>query len=166
MEDAHKHIIDYTVAHFMEIARQNRFAENSRIAHDKERCGICHPEKTGMEPFRFYLHVITQAIKVRRPCLDEDLVEQMNEDLSMMGISETVSLEQVIEGKPNAVDAWKSWAWNALSTGIALLSMHSDTAHEFDLDEEEEKGRGEWIQSSIREIMEHQRARQAELSKS
>ncbi len=165
MKDMQKQVIDYTVAHFMEVARQNRFAENSRIPHDTDQCGICRPEKTGMAPFRFYLHVIAQAIKVRRPVLDQDLVEQMNEDLSMMGISETVSLEQVIKGEPNAVDAWKNWAWNALSTGIAMLSMHGETALEFDLEEEEDQGHGEWIQSSIREIMEHQKEKLADISR-
>ena len=35
----------YTVEHFKEIARQNRFAENRSVAHDVGRCLICHPER-------------------------------------------------------------------------------------------------------------------------
>ncbi len=150
-------LIDATVAHFQEIARQNRFAENGQIPHDSEKCAICHPEKVEMNPFHLYLHVVTQSIKVRRPRLDADLLAQMNEDLSLMGVTENVSLEQLLAGEQKALQVWEEWIRDALSTGLSLLAVHSADSLEFDLEAEEEAGSRDLIDSSIREIMEHQR---------
>lgn len=147
----------YTVAHFQEIARQNRFAENSQVPHDVEMCGICHPEKMSMNPFHFYLKVVTQSIKVRRPRLDEELLAQMNEDLAMMGVSRELSMDQLLRGEEVALETWKDWIRDALATGLSLLAVHSGTSLDFDLDEEKEGGKEDVIESSVLEIMEHQK---------
>jgi len=68
-------LIQYTVSHFEDVARQNRFPENGSIAHDTERCLICHPERAPLPPFAVYLEVVAQSVKVRRPSLDQELVD-------------------------------------------------------------------------------------------
>ncbi len=157
MTGQHKQMEDYTVAHFQEIARQNRFPENAHIPHDKDMCGICHPDKTNMDPFHFYLKVVTQSIKVRRPRLDKHLLAQMNEDLAMMGISRELSMDQLLHGQEEALEIWKDWIRDALATGLSLLAVHSGTSLEFDLEEAKERGMGDVIESSVLEIMEHQK---------
>lgn len=158
MKTGNTHWVDHTVAHFQHIARQNRFAENSQIPHDTQRCAVCHPERTDMSPFALYLHVVTQSIKVRRPRLDEELLAQMNEDLALMGSSRKVSMDQLLDGEEEALSIWREWIRDALSTGLALLAVHSETSLEFDLDEQEDEGHGDLIRRSIGEIMDHQRA--------
>lgn len=132
--------LQYTISHFQEIARQNRFAENASIAHDAERCLICHPERFPQDPFRTYLDVVTQSIKIRRPALDEGLVEQINGDLAIAGEARRVSLEDLRGGVPEAVELWRQWIRDAMATGLALVSVHSATSLDFDLDEAEETG--------------------------
>lgn len=91
--------LEYTVLHFQEVARQNRFAENSSIEHDAERCVICHPDLVPQDRFLTYLHVITPSVLVRRPCLDQELVDEINGDLAMGGEEYRVSrpLWQVVK---------------------------------------------------------------------
>lgn len=84
----------YTIEHFTEIAQQNRFA----IGHEASRCLICRPECCPTDPFVGYQKVITESIKVRRPRLDQDLVEAMNGDLELMGASSRISMEELLEG--------------------------------------------------------------------
>ena len=55
----------YTVSHFKEIARQNLFAENGKIAHDVGRCEVCNPSIAGRDPFSVYLEVIVESVLVR-----------------------------------------------------------------------------------------------------
>src|SRR5208337_1994910 len=76
----------YTVSHFKEIARQNLFAENSKIAHDSGRCAVCNPDIAGRDPFSVYQEVIVESVLVRRPRLDEALVDEINGDRAMAGI--------------------------------------------------------------------------------
>jgi len=49
-----KALLDYTISHFEDIARQNRFLENSTIRHDTKRCVICQPELLPLDPFTTY----------------------------------------------------------------------------------------------------------------
>jgi len=149
--------LEYTIAHFAEIARQNRFAENSTIDHDTGRCVVCHPERLSLDPFATYLEVITPSIKVRRPKLDESLVNEINNDLKLMGSSERVSLDDLISAEDSAVHLWREWLRNAIETGLELLSIHSATSQEFDLDDADESGFGELINRKIRELMDYQR---------
>jgi hypothetical protein len=142
--------LSYTVSHFQEVARQNRFAENSSIEHERERCVICHPGLLPMEPFAIYLEVVTESVKVRRPRLDQTLVDQINDDLLLSGHSGFVSLESLLSGEIQA-------RRNALSTGLQLLSIHSPTSHEFDLDEAEEERFGELILDKIEDLMAYQK---------
>lgn len=149
--------VTYTIEHFTEIARQNRFAENCSIAHDLERCLICHPERGPMEPFVFYLKVVAESIKVRRPRLDQDLVEAMNGDLELMGQSLRVSKEALLAGESEALRCWSEWVREALATGLGLLSIHSGTSREFTLEEAEREGLGDLIQAQVEAIMAFQK---------
>lgn len=148
--------LQYTVTHFQEIARENRFAENSSVPHDVERCLICHPERFPQDPFNTYLDVVTQSIKVRRPALDEGLVEQINDDLAMAGESRRVTLDALRLGEPEAVDLWKMWIRDAMATGLGLVSVHSATSHYFDLEEADEAGQSAVIEERIDELMRYQ----------
>lgn len=148
--------LHYTITHFQEIARQNRFAENSLVPHDAERCLICHPERFPRDPFHTYLDVVTQSIKVRRPALDEGLVEQINGDLAMAGESRRVTLEALRAGEPEAVDLWKMWIRDAMATGLGLVSVHSATSRDFDLEEADEAGHAGVIEERIEELMRYQ----------
>ncbi|MFP5213521.1 MAG: hypothetical protein ACLGPL_09095, partial [Acidobacteriota bacterium] len=120
-------LLSATIAHFQEIARQNRFAENGSIPHDEGLCAICRPELVSEDPFCVYLDVITQCVKVRRPRLDEPLVDEMNKDLALMGEDFRVSLESIRAGDERSLKAWSEWIRDALSTGLGLLSVHSRT---------------------------------------
>jgi len=149
-------MLGYTVAHFQEIARQNRFAENASIEHDTGRCGVCRPELLPLEPFFIYLEVVTQSVKVRRPRLEQSLVDEINKDLILMQLPSRVSLESLRSGDPEAVQIWKSWLRDALSTGLGLLSIHSPTSLEFDLEEAEAAGFESLIREKVEELMTYQ----------
>jgi hypothetical protein len=152
-------LIEYTLSHFVEIARQNRFPENNVIDHDASRCGICHPERLGAEAFNLYLEVVARSVLVRRPRLDPALVDAINEDLALSGEAYRVSFESCAAGEEQSVQAWKEWIRNALATGLGLLSIHSATSLEFDLDEEEMAGNGKIISEKTDEIMTAQKTR-------
>lgn len=147
----------YTIAHFEEIARQNRFAENSTIQHDSWRCVICHPELLPMDPFLVYLEVITPSIRVRRPHLDQTLVDEINSDLALVGSSSRVSLDELLSADDNAIKHWSNWLRTAIETGLQLLSVHNASSQEFDLDEAEADGWGDAIDAKIQELMNSQK---------
>ena len=147
----------YTVSHFKEIARQNLFAENNKIAHDVGRCAVCNPDIAGRDPFSVYLEVIVESVLVRRPRLDEALVDEINGDRAMAGLRTDVTLRRLIEGDPDALDSWAAWVREALAAGLGLLSIHSHTSLDFDLDEQEATGNGPLIESKIRYIMDRQK---------
>jgi hypothetical protein len=147
----------YTIAHFKEIARQNRFAENSTIPHDTERCVICHPKLLPTDSFLTYLEVITPSILIRRPRLDQTLVDEINSDLELIGSSSRVSLNELLSEDANAMEHWSNWLRSAIQTGLQLLSVHSATSEEFDLDEAEANGWGKAIDNKIRELESHQK---------
>jgi hypothetical protein len=149
--------LQYTIGHFKEIARQNRFAENSSIEHETDRCLICHPELFPVDPFVVYLRVVAEAVKVRRPCLDQSLVDEINNDLEFMGESTRISKESLLEGDPTALRFWSGWVREALATGLGLLSIHSATSLEFTLEEAEGRGFGPMIAARVEEIMVFQR---------
>lgn len=150
-------LLSRTVSHFKEIARLNRFAENRSFEHDTHRCLICHPELVPLDPFLVYLEVVAESIKVRRPNLDPLLVAEINSDLDLLGIPERVTVESLLCGDAQGTIRWRDWLRDALATGLGLLSVHSDTSREFDLDEAEEAGLGEWIQLKINDLMEFQK---------
>lgn len=147
----------YTVEHFKEIARQNRFAENRSVAHDVERCLICHPERGALEPLTTYLEVAAESVKVRRPRLDQDLIEAINDDLELMGEPLRVSREALLAENPEALRCWAEWVREALNTGLSLLSVHSDTSLEFTLEDAEARGLGHVIEAKVKEIMAFQK---------
>jgi hypothetical protein len=161
MTSQQREYLSYTIGHFQEIARQNRFAENSTIPHDADRCVICHSERLPQDPFRTYLDVVTQSIKIRRPALDEGLVEQINGDLAMAGESRRVTLDALQAGEPEAVDLWKTWIRDAMATGLGLVSVHSPTSLDFDLEEAEEAGKSSIIDEMIDDLMRYQAERNA-----
>ncbi len=149
----------YTVEHFKEIARRNRFPENARIEHQRERCLICHPERADRDPFRVYLAVVVESVLVRRPRIDEDLVAAVNSDLELMGYGDErrISLESLEGGDPEALSCLGQWLRNAIDTGLELLSIHSPGAREFNLEEMEAAGYGSLIAAAIDEIVRRQR---------
>ncbi|MHC1742586.1 MAG: hypothetical protein AB9873_06085 [Syntrophobacteraceae bacterium] len=150
-------LLSYTIAHFQEIARQNRFAENSAVPHDVDRCVICHPDLLPGDPFHTYLDVVTQSIKIRRPALDEGLVEQINGDLAMAGETRRLTLDALRTGGDQAFELWKTWIREAMATGLGLVSVHSPTSLEFDLEEAEIQGHAAFIETKIEELMQYQR---------
>jgi hypothetical protein len=156
MTPEEKTLFDGTVEHFKEIARQNRFAENGAIAHDRGRCAVCNPGLVPLDPFLIYLEIVTQSIKERRPKLDQELVEELNGDLELRGASYRVTLEGLLAGGEKARACWAQWTRDALATGLGLLSVHSPTSRDFDLDGDEGEKWEEEIASRIREIMSHQ----------
>ncbi len=147
----------YTVSHFKEIARQNLFAENSKIAHDVDRCAVCNPDIAGLDPFSVYLEVIVESVLVRRPRLDGALVDEINGDRAMAGLKTNVTLRSLIEGDLDALGSWVAWVREALAAGLGLLSIHSRTSLDFDLDEQEEIGNGPLIESKTRYIIDRQK---------
>ncbi len=147
----------YTVSHFKEIARQNLFAENDKIAHDQGRCAVCNPKVAGRDPFSVYLEVIVESVLVRRPRLDEALVAEINSDRAMAGLKTKVTFDRLLEGGPDALDSWAAWVREALAAGLGLLSIHSPSSLDFDLDEQETIGHGPLIESKIRHIIDHQK---------
>ena len=153
----HKSRFDYTISHFEDIARQNRFPENKTIEHDTGRCVICHPELLPLDPFVIYLEVIIPSVKVRRPRLDQTLVDEINNDLALIGSEERVSLDDLQGCDAAALEHWRSWLRSAVDTGLELLSVHSSTSRDFNLEEGEEQGWGQLINAKIEEFMAYQK---------
>ncbi len=149
--------LEYTIEHFKEIARQNLFAENKTVPHDSGRCLICHPEVFLVDAFIIYLRVVTESVKVRRPRLDQGLVDEINGDLELMGESVRISRQALLEGDRKAVELWSGWVREALATGLALLSIHSTTSREFTLEGAEAQGYQHIIAARVNEIMDFQR---------
>jgi hypothetical protein len=77
----------------------------------------------------------------------------------MAGLKTNVTLRQLILGDPDALDSWVAWVRDALAAGLGLLSIHSPTSLDFDLDEQAEKGHGPLIESRVRHIIDHQKAK-------
>lgn len=151
-------LLQETIAHFQEVARQNRFPENYAVAHDTSRCLICHPERIAMDPFAIYLEVVTQSIKIRRPKLDEGLVDEINGDLAMQGKAQRVSIESLACGAPEDLAAWAGWIREALTTGLDLLSIHSTSSQEFALEDAEARGLDGLVEAKVAELMDFQKA--------
>ena len=149
--------LEYTFSHFKEVARQNLMAENAGISHDRERCAVCNAGLAGPDPFPVYLGVITEAVLVRRPKLDEALVAAMNSDRELEGLDGDITVARLLSGDEDALGSWVQWARDALATGLGLLSVHSPTSLDFDLDEQEMNGHGQLIESKIRHIIETQK---------
>lgn len=150
--------LTYTLAHFREIARRNRFAENAAFPHDAARCVVCHPELLPMNPLAVYLEVVTESIKVRRPCLDQGLLGEINADLKLAGDSREVSMESLLAGEPTAVALWSGWVREALETGLGLLSVHSPTSREFSVDDPDQTHEeGRLVEAAVERIMAFQR---------
>jgi hypothetical protein len=135
MPQEDKPLLEETIDHFRRIARENRFAENAAVPHDADRCLVCRPEKASLDPFMIYVEVVARSIPERRPALDEDLVAAVNEDLALYGEAKTITLDDLQQGKEEAMEAWRFWVRNALDTGLELLSVHSPTSLEFSLDD-------------------------------
>jgi hypothetical protein len=149
--------LPYTVSHFKEIARQNLFAENSKIPHDVRRCAVCNPDIAGRDPFSVYLEVIVESVLVRRPRLDEALVDEINGDRAMAGLKMNLTVMSLLSEDMDSLDSWAAWVRDALAAGLGLLSIHSPTSLDFDLNEQEAIGHGPLIQSRIRYIMDRQK---------
>jgi hypothetical protein len=147
----------YTISHFKKIARQNLFAENRGIAHDQGRCAICSHDIAGRDAFPVYLEVIVESVLVRRPRLDEALVSEINGDRAMAGLETNLTVMRLLEGSPDALDSWAAWVREALAAGLGLLSIHSPSSLDFDLDEQVSMGHGPLIESRIRYIIDHQK---------
>jgi hypothetical protein len=147
----------YTISHFKKIARWNLFPENATIAHDTRRCTICHPDLAGKDPFAAYLEVAVESILVRRPKLDDALAAEINMDRAFAGLEMQLTIERLLEGDRDALDSWAGWAREALAVGLGLLSVHSPTSLDFDLDEQEANGHGALIDSKIQRIIGHQK---------
>ena len=163
MTPEEKAMMDYTITHFQEIARQNRFPENGDIPHEREQCAVCHPEKIARDPFLVYLEIITQSIKARRPQLNEELIQTINSGLEAAGETYRISMASVLSGEPQAMAAWAQWGREAVATGLGLISIHSSSSLDFDPDDEDiTRHFGKVVESSVNEIMEYQRqSRQA-----
>ncbi len=149
--------LSYTISHFKEIARQNRFAENGKIAHDRGRCAVCNPEIVGQDPFSVYLEVIAESVLVRRPELNAALAAEINRDREMEGLEPNLTPRSLLNGDGDALDSWSAWVFDALATGLGLLSIHSPTSLDFDLHEQKEIGYGPLIQSKIQQIIDRQK---------
>lgn len=149
--------IQYTISHFKEIARQNLMAENANISHDRDRCAICTPGVAGPDPFPVYLEVIVTSILVRRPRLDEGLIAELNSDREMAGLEKDITAARLLGGDKDGLETWGAWVRDALATGLALLSVHSPSSLDFDLDEQEMAGYGPLIDSKVQHIMETQK---------
>lgn len=70
---------------------------------------------------------------------------------------ERVTVESLLSGDAQGTILWRDWIRDALATGPGLLSVHSDTSREFDLDEAEEAGLQEWVHWKISDLMEFQK---------
>ncbi|NSW86271.1 MAG: hypothetical protein HPY84_08120 [Syntrophobacteraceae bacterium] len=156
MTEEHESLLNYTIAHFQEIARQNRFSENSLFEHDSSRCVICNPDLLPQPAQATYLKVAAESIKVRRPALDQGLVEEINRDLELMRLAPTVTLQALLSGDRHACECWARWVRDALETALGLLSVHSCTSRELDLDEADTEGMQNYVEGHIRRIMRFQ----------
>jgi hypothetical protein len=150
-------LLAQTSAHFQEIARQNRFPENASVPHDVSRCVICHPELLPLDPRLIYLEVVAQSVLVRRPRLDAELVQAINDDLALQGLPPAVTLPALLAGEPQALGALAAWVRSALATGLELLSIHSPTSEAFDVEEMEAEGLHEAVATKVQEIIARQR---------
>ncbi|HAA04400.1 MAG TPA: hypothetical protein DCZ69_11635 [Syntrophobacteraceae bacterium] len=153
-------LLAYTVAHFQEIARQNRFPENNKIPHDSDHCLICHPELLPMEPFAIYLEVVTQSVKVRRPAWDKQLVDAINSDRELLGLPPDVSLLGLQTNAPADLTALSDWLRDAINTGLELLAIHSATSMEFCLDDAATSALQDLVADKVEEIVRHQMGRE------
>ncbi len=158
LDQEQRDLLSRTVSHFKDIARLNRFAENRSFEHDTHRCLICHPELVPLDPFLVYLEVVAECVKVRRPNLDSFLVAEINSDLELLGVPDRLTVESLLSGDAQGTMRWEDWLRDALATGLGLLSVHSDTSIEFDLDEAEETGHVEWIHWKVNDLMEFQKS--------
>ncbi len=144
--------VNYTFEHFQKIAAENRFPENASIEHNKDLCLICNPQNIPGDEFEFCLDLIVSCILKRRPALDESLVEAINEELQMLGEEVNVTLDDLINEKPDAMDGWRKWAWESINTGLEMLSMHSENAPYVQLEDGVEKGKEDYIEKKLREF--------------
>lgn len=149
--------LSYTVSHFKEVARQNRYAENGSIEHDRSRCAICHPELVPLHPFEVYLEVVVESVKVRRPRLDQELVDEINSDLALAGINARVSLDSLEAEEEQALQYWSDWIREAISTGLGLLSVHGPESYEFYLDDLENESFEDLVREKIAHIIRFQK---------
>jgi hypothetical protein len=152
-------LLAYTVAHFQEVARQNRFPENNQVAHDTDRCVICHPELLPQDPFATYLEVVAQSVKIRRPAWDADLVAAINGDRELQGLPPDMTLESLQIKGSGALEVLREWLQDAVSTGLELLAIHSPTSREFSLDEASTPGLRALVSSKIDDIIRYQQER-------
>ncbi len=150
--------VSYTFKHFQKIAEENRFPENASIEHDRSLCLICNPHDIPGDVFEFCVDLIVSCILKRRPTLDEALVEAINEELEMLGEEANVSLNDLIAEKPEAMDAWKKWAWESINTGLEMLSMHSDRAPYVQLEDGLEQGKERYIEDKLMEFYKSQKS--------
>ncbi len=148
-----------TVAHFQEVARQNRFPENNQVAHDDDQCVICHPELLPQDPFATYLEVVAQSVKVRRPVWDDDLVAAINGDRELLGLPPNVTLESLQTSDSEALGVLRGWLQDAVSTGMDLLAIHSPTSREFSLDEATNPDLRALVATKIDDIIRYQQER-------
>ena len=153
---AEKSHLAYTIAHFQEVARQNRFPENAWIPHDTARCVICHPELLPQDPFATYLDVVTPSVKVRRPGWDAALVDAINGDRELQGLPPDVTLAALQSSDPQALAALRDWLHDAVTTGLELLGIHSPSSKEFSLDDAVTPALRALITEKINEIILYQ----------
>jgi hypothetical protein len=159
MNSAAKSHLDYTITHFQEVARQNRFPENATVPHDRSRCVICHPELLPQDPFVTYLEVVIQSIKVRRPTWDSDLLDAINGDRELQGLPADITLAALHRGDPKAMTALHDWLRDAVTTGLELLGIHSPSSREFSLEDTLSLEMHALVTQKINEIILYQQER-------
>lgn len=152
-------MLNYTFTHFQKIADENRFPENASIEHDSDKCLVCHPEKISGDPFKFCLDLVISCILRRRPKLDDSLIEAINEELEMLGEDIRISREALLNEQPEALRAWRIWAWESINTALEMLSMHSDRAPYFHLDDVDDSKKKEYIGKKLDEFFKAQKNR-------
>ncbi|SFM93352.1 hypothetical protein [Thermodesulforhabdus norvegica] len=143
--------VEYTFAHFERIAEENRFPENASIEHDSNMCLICHPENIPGDSFKFCLDLIVSCILKRRPRIDESLIEAVNEEMEMLGEDYRITLQELLNEEPEAVKAWQMWARSSINTGLEMLSMHSQNAPYYQLDDLDES-RSQYVRQKLEEF--------------
>lgn len=148
-------MVRYTLDHFTKLARENRFPENGKIPHDTTRCLVCNYEQIEGKPESFLFDLVVECIAERRPKLDEDLVEAIKEELTMNGIDGEINLKDLIADSPEAFQAWRIWAWNAINTAFDMLSMHGKSTPYLQL---EDNFSEEEINEELRKLFEKQRS--------
>lgn len=148
-------MVRYTIGHFVKLARENRFPENGRIPHDTTKCLVCNHEQIQGDARSFLLDLVLECISERRPKLDDDLVEAIKEELAMQGVNSMIDWKDLVEGSPEAFEAWKIWAWNAINTAFDMLSMHGDSTPYLQLEDNFSENE---INMSLRKLFDKQRA--------